>query len=142
MYPTLQESDYLLGLRHPATLDYGDIIMIWAPDRDDGIIYVKRIVATDGDVISISDTNRIIITTTNGTVVLTPYEVSINQISNYPLQLQDGEIYVIGDNHMVSNDSRSFGVVTQDKVIAKSILQIHDNVITQIVAKIRFFHFA
>lgn len=139
----MHQYDYVLGLRHPASIEVGDIIMLRAPDRDDGALYVKRVAAVGGDTVTISDnTDTITIISADGQVTKTPFTLKSFCRRNYPQHLADDDIYVVGDNHAVSNDSRSFGVIDKSSVVGKVILHIPSNVVTRIVSKICFKRFA
>lgn len=139
MEPTLHQYDYVFGVRHPASITVGDIIMLRAPDRDDGALYVKRVAAVGGDTISISDIGTLVITHADTDCVeQTDYKVPYDKIDVYPITLSQGQIYVFGDNKTNSNDSRNFGGVSTDNIVAKAVFSLPANPITQALAKIRF----
>lgn len=139
MEPTLHQCDYVLGLRHPSSIEVGDIIMLRAPDRDDGALYVKRVAAVGGDTIDISDIGTLVITHADtGHIEQTDYKVPYDKIDVYPITLSQGKIYVLGDNVTNSNDSRYFGGVSTEKIVAKAVFCLPANPVTQALAKIRF----
>lgn len=110
-------------MRRPAAIAVGDIVVIKAPDRDDGTVYVKRIAAIGGDTVvlsAVSDTIEII--RSDGTAKKTPYMLhDFCRRNCYPLLLGENELYVIGDNYTVSADSRSFGTIRKNDVIGKMV---------------------
>lgn len=112
--------------------------MLRAPDRDDGALYVKRVAAVGGDTISISDIGTLVITHADtGCVEQTDYKVPYDKIDVYPITLSQGQIYVLGDNKTNSNDSRYFGGVSTDNIVAKAVFSLPANPITEALAKIR-----
>lgn len=139
MEPTLHQCDYVLGVRHPSSITVGDIIMLRAPDRDDGALYVKRVAAVGGDTIAISDIGTLLITHADtGCVEQTDYKVPHNKKDVYPLTLSQGQIYILGDNKTNSNDSRNFGGVSTYNIVAKAVFSLPANPVTQALVKIRF----
>lgn len=139
MEPTLHPYDYVLGVKHPTGIKVGDIVMIKAPDRDDGALYVKRVAAVGGDTIDISEEGALLIThSSNGIVEITSYKVPYNRKYRYPLTLERDKLYVLGDNSTNSNDSRNYGEITTNEVIAKAVFHIDANFFTKAIAKIRF----
>lgn len=139
MEPTLHQCDYVLGLRHPSSIEVGDIIMLRAPDRDDGAPYVKRVAAVGGDTIAISDIGTLVISHADtGDVQQTNYKVPYDKKDVYPLTLSQGQIYVLGDNMTNSKDSRYFGGVSTDNIVAKAVFYLPANPVTEALAKIRF----
>jgi signal peptidase I len=126
MYPTFDDGDFVLSLRHPQSYNTGDIVILRAPDRNDGTYYVKRIVATEGDTLSLSQDGTLVITGDDATRN-TPYAVRESKQAAYPITLTSEQFYVIGDNYTVSNDSRTFGTIEKGDIVAKVICQIPDN---------------
>lgn len=85
--------------------------------RPDGEEFVKRIVAVAGDTVNIQNGKLYVNGAEEkqeGTLGETLTEEN-NQVS-YPLTVGDDQIFVLGDNREVSDDSRAFGVVDMDDV--------------------------
>ena len=92
----------------------GDVIVLKRPDGEE---FVKRIVAVAGDTVNIQNGKLYVNGAEEkqeGTLGETLTEEN-NQVS-YPLTVGDDQIFVLGDNREVSDDSRAFGVVDMDDV--------------------------
>ncbi len=103
----------------------GDIVIFRTPNpADEGELYVKRVIGLPGETVRIS-AGEIYITTVDGEefhLVEDYLYEEPNQAdlaNNQTVVLADNEYYTLGDNRNHSNDSRSWGPVTRDRIIAK-----------------------
>ena len=98
----------------------GDIVVL-NPPQYSAEPYIKRTIATAGDVVDIRD-GRVFV---NGVALDEPYIQGVTT-NCYSAEYCDGyvvpedAIYVMGDNRPDSFDSRSFGAVPLDNVIGKA----------------------
>lgn len=109
MEPTLIEDNIVLYTRIHPQYHRGDVVSVRIPS---GEYYVKRIIAMEGDVIDLRDGNVYL----NGELLSEPYlhGEPTNEdtgMVRYPCTLQEGQVFVMGDNRAESMDSRSFGAV-------------------------------
>ena len=81
--------------------------------------YIKRVVATSGDVVEIIDGYLYV----NGEVEKAKYPVMFDAgiLTDSPLTIGQGEYFCLGDNRNNSKDSREIGVVYQQEI--KSIVK-------------------
>lgn len=119
MQPTLYEGEFVLVSK----LSYwfgnpkiGDIVVFHAP-TEPGEDYIKRIIGTPGDVITVEE----------GKVYVNDYRLDEPYIADVPRyegewQVPDGQYFVLGDNRNQSSDSHSWGYVTSDKLVGKAIV--------------------
>lgn len=116
MEPTLQSGELVMYIRLNREYKKGDVVSVRNPS---GEYYVKRIIAVAGDTIQIRNGQVYI----NDTLLNEPYVNGETYeqagIVRYPLTLQDGQIFVMGDNREVSVDSRVFGVVGKGQMKGK-----------------------
>lgn len=105
MKPTLQDGDRLIVTAWGYKPERGDVVvMSGAEDLKEPI--VKRIIAVGGDVVDINFTTGIV--TVNGeeeeyTDNLTNQQFDIA----FPITVEEGKVFVLGDNRAESLDSRS-----------------------------------
>ena len=136
MEPTLSENNYLilnkLSYFHKDHPQYGDIIVFQSNlKKDDGTgkkLLIKRVIGVEGDVISIRDGKVY----RNGEELDEPYiygqetllkkDVVIDEMKIGP-----DELFCMGDNRAVSEDSRSpsVGNVDEDAVVGKAVVRLY-----------------
>ena len=116
MNQTLADGDILL-LYKMAQYDRYDIVVL-DEEYDDEII-IKRIIGLPGETVEIKD-NKIYID-----------EVEINddyaygETSDYEkITLDDGEYFILGDNRLISKDSRYFGPVKKDDLMGEAVFRL------------------
>ena len=100
--------------------DRFDVIICKDPNRKDQ--YVKRVIGLPGDTLRVKNGVLYI----NGEEFEEPFlsearTVRFDKASNNfgPIEIGEGEYFVMGDNRDDSNDSRNVGVITEDMVIGK-----------------------
>ena len=126
MNSTLIDGDYLLLnssflYRNP---QQGDIIVASKDSFDDGAAIIKRVIATEGQIVDIDFDNGIVYV--DGLPIDEPY---INNLTTrqegvlFPLRVEEGCIFVLGDNRAVSKDSRhpEIGLVDTRQILGKAI---------------------
>jgi len=123
MQPSLYEGNRLAGSPLPYLLgepQRGDIVMLH-PVEDDGPALVKRLIGLPGDAIEFRDRQLYV----NGALVVESY---VTEACNYKCrdaywELGADEYFVLGDNRNVSYDSRNYGPVNGDKIMAKVVMR-------------------
>lgn len=81
---------------------------------------IKRVIATGGDRIEIRG-NEVWL---NGVLLNEHYLGSFTSEENLIVVVEEGHLFVMGDNRGRSSDSRVFGVVPGDNVVGKAVLRI------------------
>ena len=128
MEPTIQIGDNVLGqkvsLRLGQEVHAGDIVVFRNPDAtSDHDILVKRVIATGGQKVDLRNGKVYV----DGKALEEPYAAG----KSYPLDMQapgvavsfpytvpEGLVWLMGDNRENSADSRYFGAVPTDNLIA------------------------
>lgn len=133
MEPTLRNNEYGIANRFVVseeTITRFDIVVV--DEADEGQI-VKRVVGLPNETIQYKDDTLYI----NGQLVLEPFldqdyieshtmEHKIPFTSDFgPITLKKDEYFVLGDNRMNSKDSRAFGPIKIDSIIAKDIIILY-----------------
>ena len=126
MYPTLVSGDYLLLLSTPFyhSPQYGDIIVASKDSFDNGEPIIKRVIAVAGQTVDIDFKT--------GTVYVDGIALQEEYINNattldegvrFPLIVEDGCVFVLGDNRGKSQDSRSpmIGQIDTREILGKAL---------------------
>lgn len=120
MHPTLHDNEYLLVdklVYRFSPLKRSDVVVFHYPINQEND-FIKRIVAVAGDRIRI-DGGQLFV---NGEPVDEPYVLNKDQ-TNMPEQvIPPGHIFVLGDNRINSEDSRSFGSVSLNLVVGRAFV--------------------
>lgn len=126
MVPTLQNGDRLLVLNAPLCGTYrrGDIVIAAKSAFENGEAIVKRVVATEGQVVDIDfDAGKVYV---DGEALREDY---INEPTyreegmTFPLTVPEGSVFLMGDNRNHSSDSRDpqLGTVDVRCLIGKAV---------------------
>lgn len=129
MFTTLWDGDWLLVLssvfyNNP---QYGDIIIASKDSFNDGEPIVKRVIATEGQTVDIDFEAGIVYV--DGVALEEDYtntDTSNAEGMRFPLVVEEGCLFVMGDNRERSKDSRDpeIGLIDKREVLGKAIFLI------------------
>ena len=108
MYPTLEGNEIML-LNKLGDIDRFDIVVIKLDDHDEELI--KRIIGLPGETVEIKN-NEVYI---NDELLEDEYGYGVTYNID-PITLGDDEYFVLGDNRIISLDSRSFGTIKRSEI--------------------------
>lgn len=121
MEPTLEAGDVIVLVK-TSDFETGDLCAV----RVSGSVLLKRMIAGPGDWVNIDQEGNVYV---NGELLDEPYvtdkALGITDL-DYPYQVPDNSIFVMGDHRSVSVDSRSseVGCISYDKVIGRVAIRI------------------
>lgn len=126
MKNTLVDGDYLLLLSNFFYRDpqQGDIIVASKDSFRDGEPIVKRVIATEGQEVDIDfETGTVYV---DGVKLDEPYiytTTTVQEGMTFPLTVEEGHVFVMGDYRSVSMDSRSpeIGLIDNREILGKAI---------------------
>ena len=126
MNQTLVHGDYLLLINNVfySKPKQGDIIVAAKSSFKDGEPIIKRVIATEGQWVDIDFEAGIVYV--NGNPMDEPYTntpTNLYEGVNFPLIVDEGCIFVMGDNRNESKDSRSteIGQIDKREILGKAI---------------------
>ena len=138
MYPELQNKDEIIVSKiskNLGTINRGDIIIFHANEKHD---YIKRLIGKPGDTVHYKGDSLYI----NGKKIEEPYltinkklssnnkiteDFKINDIngSHGKKVIPNNKYLVLGDNRLISNDSRGqVGLLDKEKIVGKAKIRI------------------
>lgn len=94
----------------------GDVIVLQSPNGD-GLL-IKRVVGLPGEEVSVEDGQVII----DGQPLEEPWSVQVGGADFPPTTIPPDHVFVLGDNRPHSNDSRTFGPVSIDRIVGRAWL--------------------
>ena len=126
MVPTLVDGDYLLLLSTPLynTPKYGDIIVASKDTFRNGEPIIKRVIAVEGQTVDIDFRSGIVYV--DGVALDEPYTnglTTLDEGTDFPLVVDEGHVFVLGDNRGRSEDSRSpvIGQIDKREILGKAL---------------------
>jgi len=126
MNDTLVDGDYVLLLSNVFYKDPqpGDVIVASKDSFENGVPIVKRVIATEGQTVDIDFRKSIVYV--DDIALEEPYISSPTNMFeglHFPLTVDDGCVFVLGDNRSISSDSRNpnIGLIDYREILGKAI---------------------
>ena len=124
MFPHIKAKDLLLYYRLERSFHAQDVVIL----KKNETSYVGRVIAAAGDSVEISDDGRLII---NSNYVSEPQIYTstprLEGFVSYPVELQDGEYFILADARNGAEDSRYYGIVERNEILRKVFVFIRRN---------------
>lgn len=124
MDPTFGSGDYIFTSKityKMRSFQRGDVVVFKSPHNPD-IEYIKRVIGIPGDMVMVKD-NEVFV---NGRQLTEDYIAAKTNLweggfakNGEAAKVEEGMLYVMGDNRPRSSDSREFGPITQESVIGQ-----------------------
>lgn len=127
MYPTLKDGDWVAVSGVTSNIESGDIIVSTQP-WERNVPIVKRVIAVGGDTVYIDFNDNAVYV--NGEKLDEPYIAELTRVSydvQFPITVDEGKLFVMGDNRNVSLDSRSskIGLIDERYVLGKVFFRFY-----------------
>lgn len=126
MNDTLIQGDYLLLISSTLYQNpkQGDIIVASKDSYKDGEAIVKRVIATEGQIVDINFKTGVVYV--DGIALDEPYtktSTNLQEGISFPLKVEEGCIFVMGDNRNISKDSRDpeIGLIDTREILGRAI---------------------
>ncbi|HRU96060.1 MAG TPA: signal peptidase I [Ruminococcus sp.] len=121
MKPTLNDGDILVTAKSNS-VSYGDLCCVSWQNK----MLLKRVIGKPGDVISIGNDGSVYV---NDELIDEPYviEKSIGKCDlTFPYEVPDNKYFILGDNRMLSVDSRNadIGCIGKEQIVGKVLFRI------------------
>ncbi len=129
MDTTLTNGDWLLLLGNIfySEPQRGDIVVASKDSYDNGTPIIKRVIALEGQTVDIDFQAGVVYV--DGVALDEPYTntpTNLNEGIEFPITVDEGCLFVMGDNRNVSKDSRSteIGQIDRREILGKAILLV------------------
>ena len=126
MFSTLVDGDYLLLINRPlcGELERGDIVVASMDRFKGGEPIVKRVIATEGQEVDIDF--RLGVVYVDGVALEEDYIYTPTHLSEgmeFPLVVEEGCLFLMGDNRGDSRDSRApeIGLVDEREILGRAV---------------------
>ena len=119
MRPTLDDGEFVLVNKLSyrfADVERGDIIVFHFPMNPDEEL-IKRVIGLPGDRITVQDQQ----VSVNGDLLREAY-IAAAPLYSGEWTVEEGYLFVLGDNRNDSSDSHSWGLLPFEKVVGKAVL--------------------
>ena len=127
MVPTLHDGDWMAVRSIVTEVKRGDIVIITQP-WDRNVPIVKRVIAVSGDVVNIDfNLHEVYV---NGEKLNEPYinePTALSYDMQFPLTVEEGKVFVMGDNRNDSLDSSSSRIrlIVERYIFGKAEVRLH-----------------
>jgi signal peptidase I len=121
MQPTLYNRNVVLTERVSRELTHGEVVVFDARPVDEEL-YIKRVIGLPGDIVEIRDGSVYV----NGEKLEESYLVDGTRTEpEMKITVPEGEVFVLGDDREVSQDSRFIGTIPVKKIKGHAYFRVY-----------------
>ncbi len=126
MNPTLHNGDWVAVRSTISEYERGDIVVVTQP-WEKNVPIIKRVIAVGGDTVYIDFVRHEVYV--NGELLDEPYIAQPTRLHydvQFPLTVEEGKVFVMGDNRNDSLDSRSsrIGMIDERYILGKAVFRL------------------
>lgn len=116
MFPAVKDGDLIIGFRLQEHYEKNDVISY----QIGGIRRIGRYIAQENDVVLLEEEGTLLVNGTRQTGEIM-YPTNPREGTEYPHEVPEDHVFVLGDYRTESIDSRDFGSISMDNVEGKVI---------------------
>lgn len=116
MFPAVKDGDLVIAFRLHKDYEKDDIAVYQVQERD----YLGRVAGKEGDVVNLDDSGEFNL---NGGIQVGEiiYPTYAKEGIQYPLRIEEDQVFLLGDHRTESEDSRDFGPIEKKDIKGKVI---------------------
>lgn len=114
MFPAIKDGDLVFASRINSEYRKQDIVYY----EEEGNLYLGRILAVGGENVAISEEGTFQV---NGVLQVGEivFPTMPGEILDYPIHVEEGSYFILGDYRTQAKDSRVFGLIKEEKIVGK-----------------------
>ncbi|MBQ4338860.1 MAG: signal peptidase I [Clostridia bacterium] len=128
MLPTYEDGDWVIvSAMTPGGVEHGDVVVAVQP-WERNVPIIKRVIGVGGDTVDIDFSSGEV--SVNGEILNEDYIAEATHLFydvKFPVQVEEGKLFVMGDNRNNSIDSRSsqIGLIDERYILGKTLRTIY-----------------
>lgn len=127
MTPSLSEHDFLVYWKIPGEIQRGDVLLSRSAGYNNEIL-AKRVIGLPGDVVEVDAEGHVLLNGEPYSETTAVYgQAKLESDVRFPIRVEDGHYFLLGDNRAVSIDSRqsAIGQIAREDILGKVVSWFH-----------------
>ena len=127
MTPSLSEHDFLVYWKFPGEIQRGDVLLSRSAGYNNQIL-AKRVIGLPGDVVEVDAEGHVLLNGEPYNETTAVYgQAELESDVRFPIRVEDGHYFLLGDNRAVSIDSRqsAIGQIAREDILGKVVSWFH-----------------
>ena len=116
MFPAVKDGDLVLAFRLEQNYEKNDLISY----KNDGRRRIGRVIAQENDSVKMDDSGQLLVNAAiqSGEIMYPSYP---RDTLEYPYEVPEGHVFILGDYRTQAKDSRDFGAIPKKEIEGKVI---------------------